>query len=173
MKMKAKEQSLSKFKPVKMKRVLIALDYDPSAQKVAETGYSLARSMKAEITLLHIIGEIAYYSSPEYSPIMGFIDFSSAVTQNLIEIEKVKKASGKFLEKIREHLRDETIRIEVAEGDTADSIIKTADALDADLIVIGTHGRKGFEKMVMGSVAEKVLHHTSKPLFIVPTKKNK
>jgi nucleotide-binding universal stress UspA family protein len=38
-----------------MKRILIALDYDPSAQKVAETGLSFAKAMKAEITLLHVL----------------------------------------------------------------------------------------------------------------------
>lgn len=44
-----------KFEREKMNKILIALDYDPSAQKVAETGFSFAKAMKAEITLLHVM----------------------------------------------------------------------------------------------------------------------
>ena len=55
-----------------MKKVLIALDYDPTAQKVAETGNLLAGSMNAEVILLHVISDPVYYSSMDYSPIMGF-----------------------------------------------------------------------------------------------------
>jgi nucleotide-binding universal stress UspA family protein len=44
--------------------------------------------------------------------------------------------------------------------------------MKADVIVIGSHSRKWLENIVMGSVTEKVLHHTSIPLLIVPTRKN-
>ena len=60
------------MKTNKMKKVLIALDYNPTAQKVAETGFSMAKAMNAEVTLLHVISDLVYYSSAEYSPIMGF-----------------------------------------------------------------------------------------------------
>jgi nucleotide-binding universal stress UspA family protein len=50
-----------------MKKVLIALDYNPTAQKVAEVGFSMAKAMNAEITLLHVIADPVYYSSPGYS----------------------------------------------------------------------------------------------------------
>jgi hypothetical protein len=45
------------------KKVLIALDYNPTAQKVAETGFSMAKSMNAGITLFHVISYQAYYSA--------------------------------------------------------------------------------------------------------------
>jgi nucleotide-binding universal stress UspA family protein len=51
------------MKTNKLKKVLIALDYDPTAQKVAETGYSLAKAMGAEVILLHAISDPVYYSS--------------------------------------------------------------------------------------------------------------
>jgi nucleotide-binding universal stress UspA family protein len=51
------------MKTNKLKKVLIALDYDPTAQKVAETGYSLAKTMGAEVILLHVISDPVYYSS--------------------------------------------------------------------------------------------------------------
>jgi nucleotide-binding universal stress UspA family protein len=158
--------------PVQMKKVLIALDFDPSAQKVAETGYSLARSMKAEVVLLHIMGGLNYYTSLEYSPIMGYEGFSSGATAaNLIDIEKIREASENFLNESRRHLGDETIKTIVADGDTAEEILNTAQSIKADVIVVGTHSRRGLEKILMGSVAEKVFHKTSIPLFIIPTKK--
>jgi len=53
-----------------VKKVLIALDYDPTAQKVAEKGFVLAKTMGAEVILLHVITDPVYYASTEYSPIM-------------------------------------------------------------------------------------------------------
>ncbi len=59
----------------------------------------------------------------------------------------------------------------VKEGDFAESILNAAKEVNADIIVVGSHSRKWMENIVMGSVTEKVLHHTTIPLFIVPTKK--
>lgn len=56
------------------------------------------------------------------------------------------------------------------EGVFADSILEAAKSESADIIVMGSHGRGGLDKLIMGSVAEKVLHHSSVPLFIIPTK---
>lgn len=57
---------------MKTKNVLIALDYDPTAQKVAEAGYDLAKMIGATVTLVHAIADPVYYSATGYSPIMGF-----------------------------------------------------------------------------------------------------
>ncbi len=164
-------KSAKKFTPVRMKKVLIALDFDPSAQKVAETGYSLAKSMNAEVTLLHVIGGLSYYTSLEFSPIMGYSGFSTATAQNLIDMDKIREGSKNFLEESRKHLGDENIQVMVNEGDAAEEIITAADNIKADLIVVGTHSRRGLDKMLMGSVAEEVFHKTSIPLFVIPTKK--
>ena len=50
-----------------MKKVLIALDYDPTAKKVAEVGFEFAKTMGAEIVLMHVISDPVYYSSVNYS----------------------------------------------------------------------------------------------------------
>jgi nucleotide-binding universal stress UspA family protein len=155
----------------KMKKILIAMDYDPTAQKVAETGFALAKSMNAETILLHVITDPAYYSSTEYSPIMGFSGYMNMSPLQLDSVEGLKSASLVFLDKTRHHLGDKTIQTLVEEGDFAEAILKTAKNQHADLIVIGSHSRKWLEKVVMGSVTEKVLDHTTIPLFIVPTKK--
>jgi nucleotide-binding universal stress UspA family protein len=156
-----------------MKKILIALDYSPTAKKIAETGFSLAKGMKAEVTLLHVISDPVYYSSTEYSPIMGYTGNMEMAQFQLDSIAGLEKASQNFLDKTKLHLGDKSIETIVQEGDFADAILKTAKKIHADLIVMGSHSHKWLENIVMGSVTEKVLHHTSIPLFIIPTKKTK
>jgi nucleotide-binding universal stress UspA family protein len=160
------------MKTKKIQKVLIALDYNPTAQKVAELGFSLAKTIGAEITLLHVISDPVYYSSTEYSPIMGFTGFRDQGQLQLDSIDALKKVSQQFLDKSKLHLGDKTIQTLVEEGDFAESILKVAKDLHADIIVMGTHSRKWLENIVMGSVTEKVLNHTSIPMFIIPTKKH-
>ena len=152
-------------------KVLIALDYNPTAQKVAEVGFSMAKAMKAEITLLHIISDPVYYSSTEYSPIMGFNGFIDLSQMQPDSIDGLKQAAMHFLDKSRQHLGDKSIQTMIKEGDFADTILKSAKELHADFIVLGSHSRKWLENVVMGSVTENVLRHTSIPLFIIPTKR--
>ena len=161
------------MKTIKIQKVLIALDYDPTAQKVAEVGFSLAKSMGAEVILLHVILDPVYYSSMEYSPIMGFAGYLDSATLQLDSIDGLKDASQHFLDKIKKYLGDENIQTLVREGDFAESILKAAKDLHVDVIVMGSHSKKWLENIVMGSVAEKVLHNTSVPVFIIPTKKSK
>jgi nucleotide-binding universal stress UspA family protein len=160
------------MKTNKIKKVMIALDYNPTAQKVAEVGFSMAKAMKAEVILLHVILEPFYYYSEEYSPIMGFNGYMAEGSSQLDDVNGLKKASLQFLDKTKHHLGDKDILTKVAKGDSAETILKTAKNLHADIIVMGSHSRKWLENIVMGSVTEKVLHKTSIPLFIIPTKKH-
>jgi nucleotide-binding universal stress UspA family protein len=159
------------MKTNKLKRVLIALDYDPTAQKVAETGFSVAKAMEAEVILLHVVSDPVYYSSTEYSPIMGFNGFMETAQLQLNNIDSLKNASLHFLNKTKQHLGDKTIQTVVEEGELSETILKTAKELDADIIVMGSHSRRWLDEILIGSVTEKVLHHTTIPLFIIPTKK--
>ena len=154
-----------------MKKVLIALDYDPSAQKVAETGYKLARSMHAQtILLLHVISDVSYYSSLNYSPIMGFGGFNTVDTVQTDNEEGLRKAALDFLDKSKEYLGDENIQTMVKSGVFGETILNTASEVKADIIVMGTHSRRKIKKILMGSVARDVLRHSSIPLLIIPTK---
>ena len=57
------------------------------------------------------------------------------------------------------------------EGSIAESILQVAKEINAGIIVMGSHSRRGLENIVMGSITEFVLHRTDIPLFIIPTKK--
>jgi nucleotide-binding universal stress UspA family protein len=156
-----------------MKKILIALDYNPTAQKVAETGYALAKAMNAQTILLHVIFDATYYSSLDYSPVMGFGGFSSVATVQTDTVEQIKKAAQTYLDKSKQHLGDDKIQTVIKNGDYGETILNTATELNVDIIVMGTHSKRGLEKILVGSVAEKVLHQSLIPLFIIPTKDRK
>ncbi|MEO6681265.1 MAG: universal stress protein [Ginsengibacter sp.] len=153
-----------------MKKVLIALDYDPSAQSVAESGYRLAKSMNAQVFLLHVVSDATYYSSLNYSPIMGFDSFSNLDIVQTDAVMELQEAAKDYLDKSRLHLGDSSIETITRGGDFGDTIIDVATEINADVIVMGTHSRRGLEKILMGSVAEKVLRKSAVPMFIIPTK---
>ena len=91
-----------------MKKVLIAIDYDPSAQKVAETGYAVAKAMQAEVTIIHVITEAAWYAL-EYSPIMGYQGGYTAGTNELAA--DILKDAENYLAATVQHLGDNNIKI--------------------------------------------------------------
>ncbi len=156
-----------------MKKILIALDYDPTAQKVAEAGYDLAKAMNAELTLLHVLADTQYYMPLEYSPIMGFSGMPPLDIMDTSQSEELMKAALSFLESSKQHLGDEKIEVMAVEGEFADSILRVAEEKGTNIIVVGSHSRSALEKIIMGSVTEKLLHSTTIPLFIVPTRKTK
>ena len=150
-----------------MKKVLIALDYDPTAKKVAREGYNLAKAMGAEITLLHVTVNPAMYASA--SADMGVWQIETVDTFEALQI--FETVSQQYLEKAKKHLGDTAIKTIQKEGDFAQTILETATEMNADCIVMGTHSQKWLENIIMGSVTEEVLRKTTIPMFIVPTKK--
>lgn len=154
-----------------MKKICIALDYNPSAEKVAETGYAYAKVLGSETVLAHVVTDLAYYNI-DYSPIMGYHYPIDAGHVNIAaEISQVGK---NFLSAAAEHLGGKDIKTEVLEGkrnETAETILKYCKSNFIDLLVIGTHSHSVLENVLMGNTAVKVVRHTQIPLLVVPTKK--
>ena len=145
----------------KIKKVLIAMDYDETSQKVAEVGFNMAKAMNAETILLHVISEQpVYYSTYTYMRELR-VDIMS----------DLKKSTQEFLNKAKKHLGEETITTILKEGEIALTILETAKEIHADVIVMGSHSRRWLENIIMGSEAADVLKKTTVPLFIIPTKK--
>ena len=149
------------MKTTKIQKVLIAMDYDETSQKVAEVGFSLAKAMNAETILLHVISEQpVYYSTYTYMRELR-VDI----------LGDLKKSTQEFLDKSKKYLGDDSIKTILKEGEIAETILNTAKELKADVIVMGSHSRKWLENIILGSEAEEVLKKTTVPLFIIPTKK--
>ncbi|HOZ78007.1 MAG TPA: universal stress protein [Ferruginibacter sp.] len=150
-----------------MKKVIIALDYDPSAEKVARLGYDVAKAMNASIMLLHVVNEPSYYESSAYSPIMGFVGFSAP---DILEIDRgLYNEAQRFLDESKKHLGDDNIETSVLEGDFSEAIYTIIENSHADLLVMGTHSRSGIEKLLIGNLAEKILNRIRIPLLAIPT----
>ena len=152
-----------------MKKVLIALDYGLSAQKIAEKGFELARSINAKVTLLHVVADESYYSSMDSTPFMGFYGYDFF---NAIDSDSLIDSSLNFLKKIKKHLKNSDIEIEAIRGDFATVILETASDRHFDIIVLGSHSHNWLEKAIMGSVTESVLAKTAIPMFIIPIKEH-
>ena len=151
-----------------MKKVLIALDYDTTALKIAEIGHGLAKSMNARTILLHVVSDATYYSSLNYSPIIGFGNVNNSVEVDTAEA--VRELAENYLSQCKQLLGDEKVETIMTSGDFGERILKTSADFKIDLIVMGTHGRRGLEKILVGSVAEKVLRHSLIPVLIIPNK---
>ncbi|MEO9211411.1 MAG: universal stress protein [Ginsengibacter sp.] len=153
-----------------MKKILIALDYEESAEKIAKAGYDLAKSMNASVILLHVTADPTYYSSLNYSPIFGFDSFSNLDILQEDAIQQIEKAALGYVQHMKDRLGDNSIQIEIRSGDFGDNILDIAAELNTDIIVMGTHSRSALDNFLMGSVAKKVIQKSTIPIFIIPIK---
>jgi len=151
-----------------MKKVLIAIDDSPIAQKIVKTGHALAKTMDADAILLHVGSNAPFYSTLHYSPVIGLDGLNRAIES--VTGQQIEEVATNYLENLKALLDGENIETIVKQGDFANTILETAKEQDADIIVMGTNSRRGLEKMLVGSVAQKVLQGSLIPLFIIPAK---
>ena len=153
-----------------MKKIVIALDYDRSAEKVAETGYKIAKMLNAEVTLLHVITEPSYYTG-EKLPIMGY--YHGHNTGSTALARDIKEEAERFLAASVKHLGDNSIKTIILEGEAAGAILKYSETWNADLIVMGSHRHYGLDRLLVTHVAAHVLTHSKIPLLTIPTEDEK
>ncbi|PVW13201.1 universal stress protein [Marixanthomonas spongiae] len=150
-----------------MKRILIAIDYHPTSEQVAETGYNLAKKLKAKVCLLHVMAQTRYYGM-EYPSFLGYEGYNFPV--NMQMDSEIQKVAEDYLQKAAAHL-DNKVETKLKKGETATAVLKYADEWKADLIVMGTHSHSFLEKLLMGTEATTVLEKTEVPVLMVPVKK--
>jgi nucleotide-binding universal stress UspA family protein len=155
-----------------MKKILIALGSDAGARKLAWAGYGFAKSLDAKTVLLHITPEPAYYASLKYSPILGFEVLSAL---NVVETEnglEIKERGESFLNAVKEYIGDHSIETIVRTGNIEQNILQTIAEADIDLVVLGAHRGSGIDRILSPGLAEKLLHHCSVPLLVIPLSSN-
>lgn len=143
---------------MQIKKILFPTDFSEGARAAMEYAVSLARDYNAELILLYVVQDI---SIAEW-----YIPSSLSVT-DLVE-DMVKSATNemdKWSAEASAQVRD--VEKMVLRGVPFTEIIRTAREKEADLIVIGTHGRTGIDHMLFGSTAEKVLRKASCPVLTV------
>lgn len=149
-----------------MKKILIALDYNPAAQKVAETGQLLATALGADLILVHVIAEPAWYAL-EYSPVMGY---QGAYTDNTAMLGKeIKEEASSFLAATASHLGNPSLKTMILEGDVEEALLDCAASENADLIVMGSHKHHGIDRILSPDLAVHLVKHSTIPVLSVPT----
>ena len=137
---------------MRTKRILVPIDFSEHANAAVEYATSLARATKATLLIVHVepardwIGDEEVYSSAD--------EYDEFVIHTMLE--SVRPTDHRVPWEHR-----------LLRGSPADEILKLAERLNVELIVMGTHGRTGLARVLMGSVAEAVLRRASCPVLTV------
>lgn len=143
-----------KFKP--NPKVLCPIDLSDFSEDVIDAASSLAAANGGKVYFLYVaIPELPASSGSAIAPV-----------EEALAIER------KRFEAIRPTQPDVPYEHIFARGEPADEILRVADEIDADLIVIGTHGRSGLTRMLMGSVAEAIVRRSPHPVLTIRTRKH-
>lgn len=151
------------------RRILVPIDGSPPANRGLDEAIALARNQKARICLLHVVDELVVATGS---------DVLMAMPPSYVEdfTRSLRGAGEKLLAraeaKVRRHrVPVETVLLETLGRRVADLIVKQSRKWRADLIVLGTHGRQGLARVVMGSDAEIVVREARVPVLLVRSRR--
>lgn len=138
-------------------RILVPTDLSDFSNLALKYALQFHEKLGSQITLLYA-EEISYFFTGDY-PVGPYFD----------NLPQLKKHAEKLVHNyVKQHVPSTVPVATIVVDDTpARAIIMTADNVDADLIIMGTHGRHGFRRAVIGSVAERVLRETKRPVMTV------
>ncbi|TVS19606.1 MAG: universal stress protein [Planctomycetaceae bacterium] len=151
----------------KWNKIIYPTDFSSAAEAVFDTAQRLARDSDALLLIVHVVEPVVAATPGTVAPpvTIGGTDLSEtqqkAVTEARKELHKVVPT-------------DPVIRFEhrVIEGLASDGILNLAELEQPDLIVMGTHGRTGLKRLLMGSVAEKIVRHARCPVLTLKASKS-
>lgn len=151
----------------KLSKILVAIDGSQASFDAADYAIMLAKQHNSQLILLHVLHPVEYYSSLQFFQVQQPQD-------SRVLIEQAKKEANKWFDdikkKIEENSLEKQIKIEttiIVSTTIVDSILDYAEDNDIDLIVIGTRGRSGIKKLLLGSTASGVVTYSSCPVTVV------
>jgi nucleotide-binding universal stress UspA family protein len=164
-----------------MKRILVPIDFSDVTPRVIDLARQLAKALDAEIHLVHVKeltaaaapGMLGYglAGMPELAPMSGVpVPGFEPMRETLPDDEGQMSKLAKWQEEIAQ----DGIKIGLHEptGSVAEEILNEAEELNADLIVMGTHGHNAMYNLLVGSAAKAVLKHSTRPVLLVPAPKS-
>jgi nucleotide-binding universal stress UspA family protein len=144
------------MKPIE--RILFPVDLTENAEKLAPYVVTMARKLEAEVHVLFIVRIFRYFTKIYVAP-PSIEEFERELKQGAIK---------KMSEFVGIHFRDlPQVHSAVIFGDPADAIVKFIDDQDIHMVIMGTHGRKGLDRVLFGSVAEWVIKHAGVPVLVI------
>ncbi|OGP54085.1 MAG: hypothetical protein A2Y65_12730 [Deltaproteobacteria bacterium RBG_13_52_11] len=138
-------------------KILVPLDGSATSEAILPEIEKLASAFGSSISLLHVVPILTFSGSME--PIVQYETITEALT----------KEGEAYLRTIEKRLKDKGLTVEshLLQGNEAQLILQHGDRKDVDLIAMSTHGRSGVSRWLLGSVAEKVIRHATKPILLV------
>ncbi len=154
------------------KNILYTTDLTPNSEYAFKHAMLLARKSSANVHILHIIPEVDASFRSYVTSMMGEGKLESFETDHEKQArETLERKLKDFAEKELSDFPDDLNNIksvDVVHGHAVAEILKAADKLNADVIVMGTHGKGALTHTFLGSVAEKVLQKSKRPVFVIP-----
>jgi len=142
------------------KRILVAVDGSPASNKGLREALRLAKAERGRLCILHVVNDYVAVAA------MGGVAPPRDLGLRLRESGERILAQAKALA-AKQRLKPVVVLREVLSGPTAESIVREAKKQRADLIVLGTHGRRGVRRLVLGSDAEQVVRTAPVPVLLV------
>lgn len=144
-----------------VRRILVPIDFSDASDTAVQHAKEIALTYGAEIDLLHVVEEPFYPPAYELSP------------PNFPTEEVVERSEAQLGDMAREEIGYEHVMVEATSGRPYRTILDYIDENDVNLTVLATHGRTGVDRLLLGSVAERVLRQSPKPVFVVkPNRKS-
>ncbi len=142
--------------------ILIGVADDEIADQVIHTAVSLAGALNAKLALVHVV-DLSVAGAAAAAPLEA--GAGPIATQEIVEAQE--QSGQVFLDRIAAEFPGGAVETLLREGAPASDIVAAAQDWQADLIVVGTHGRGGLGRLVLGSVAESVLRDAPCPVLVV------
>ena len=139
-----------------LRRILVATDFAESAERALACAVQLARRHGAELVLVHVYMDLPAYPEITAGQVVAIYEEQRAWIEAALE-RRARAARGEGL----------LARAVLRTGPAASTIAETAKDEGADLLVVGTHGRSGLDRLILGSVAERVVRLASCPVLVV------
>lgn len=139
------------------KKILVPLDGSPMSESVLPHAEALAKSEHAEIILLRVPN----------APVSEYLSRDPMIAEMIHD--DMEKESEEYVHNKVTELQKENIQVTglTKDGPVPDTILNVAEETHADIIAMSTHGRTGVSRWLMGSVADKVVHHTHIPVMLI------
>ncbi|NLW04848.1 MAG: universal stress protein [Pseudomonadaceae bacterium] len=154
------------------KKILYVSDLDPGARPAFRAAVSLCSQYESKLTYLHVLESISGTARGILSNMMDKQDVEALLKEGVAKLrDKVQGRLERFCEQeLKEHhtLKPSQIDIRVEEGTPWKTILKVADEVDADVIVMGTRKNRTLEQVFLGSTASKALSHSKRPVLVIP-----
>jgi len=148
----------------KYKKVLFCTDFSENADYAFSFAYGVAKRDEGLLYILHVIPD-----NPHKGYADGFLTAAdSEKIQRAIEEDLDNNYRERYTSKIKDSLKYKTV---TKSGRENEEIVEFARNEKVDIIVMGTHGKTGIERVFFGSVAEKVIRYSPYPVFVIPDRK--